>query len=81
MHINDTIIESGNMLIMLYAHARFSGDGSLIQLIHRHVRECSYSPSAEAYITDPYSTTLRSNGQTISSTVSRRVCLAYSGYP
>lgn len=27
--------ESGNMLIMLYAHARFSGDGSLIQ---RHVR-------------------------------------------
>ncbi len=29
-----TILESGNMLIMLLAHARASGDGSLIS---RHV--------------------------------------------
>ncbi|EIW62862.1 uncharacterized protein TRAVEDRAFT_114910 [Trametes versicolor FP-101664 SS1] len=29
--VADHILESGNMLIMLYAHARFSGDGTLIQ--------------------------------------------------
>lgn len=33
--VADGDTETGNMLIMLYAHARFSGDGSLLQ---KHVR-------------------------------------------
>ncbi|KAL1942377.1 hypothetical protein VTO73DRAFT_5979 [Trametes versicolor] len=39
---NQGVEQTGNMLVMLYAHARFSGDGTLI---HKHLVNNSLSPS------------------------------------
>ena len=58
-------VESGNMLIMMMAHARISGDGSLLNL---HVCFQWLSICAtHSFDYMPYSIILQSVGQTISS--------------
>ncbi|KAI0829799.1 hypothetical protein BC628DRAFT_1314099 [Trametes gibbosa] len=60
---NQGVEQTGNMLIMLYAHARFSGDGSLI---YKHVRPWQHDIAANFLTSVDYSTTSQNVGQTTS---------------